>query len=776
MRKNSTTKPAFGIVLRMWESKALCLLFVLVLAVCTGCSKGDNSNKGGEDNKETTQLNAGVGGKGNGRFLESEVVLPGKTGRILTLAKLKDGSLEVVTEGKEEKSYYILKSNDQGKHWEEIPIKGVPKTHIPYAAVSPDGSVAMIPYAKKSSLEIYFVDAKRKTNQFGLQLPGNEEKNQIRQAAYDKKGTLFARDLKGSLLAVDLKKGTCKVVFDTNGIQVNYFGIVGNEMLAVHDKGIQIFNMEKKDVPESEIVLDDLIKKDKKLASSSLDSGAPMVFSEGTEDGGIVFANGNGLFHFNRGGSVTEQLVDASLTSLGSGGIVLLDLVTVDQNNFWVAANDNGEYKLLQYSYDSNAASVPNKEITVYALDESSFLRKVVNMFQKQHPDTYVKLEFGLSDDDGVTLEDALSVLSTNILADKGPDVLILDGLPVDSYIKKGILSDISDVVEEIDESDGLLPKIKESSKNNGKIYAFPVRFLLSVIEGDSETIKSAGSLSGLAERAVKLKKGSDQGVIPESKGTLTLLRDLYYADSASWMTEDNTIDKKALTDYLSSAKQIYDVDSNGKEHDFHTKMGSGTIDGVKVGTLTDSELIEGNSKMSMGTLVDFWSLQNMVSSWQLTKSDYGLLNHEKVKSYIPYLSVGVTESGNKEAAKEFLKILLGKKANNSPQNGFPSNKAAFDLLCKEKMDSKAVKDDGSISFSTEDEKNYNFNMVNLTKQQIDQFTTFVESLEKPAMDNRIILDIVLEQGDKLLLGEQNLKDTVDTILKKVNLYLAENN
>lgn len=51
-----------------------------------------------------------------------------------------------------------------------------------------------------------------------------------------------------------------------------------------------------------------------------------------------------------------------------------------------------------------------------------------------------------------------------------------------------------------------------------------------------------------------------------------------------------------------------------------------------------------------------------------------------------------------------------------------------------------------------------------------------MESLEKPAMDNRIILDIVLEQGDKLLLGEQNLKDTVDTILKKVNLYLAENN
>lgn len=763
------------------KTKWLCLLLVMALiaAISAGCSKGNGDKETaptGADNQAEGLKAEETGGNGKGRFLENEITLPEKIGRILALTKLQDGSLAVVGEEDENKSYYILKSSDYGKNWEKVPVEGIQGTHIPYAAVSPDGSAVLIHFAKKGNAEVTVVDAKGKTKTVTFRLPDKKEGNQIRQAAYDNKGNLFVRDMEGSVLKVDLAKGTCKDAFDTKGIQINYFGIAGNVMLAVHDKGMELFDTEKGNALDSESVLDDLIKKDKNLASSGTDSGAPMLFSEGTDNGSIVIVNENGIFHFNRGGSVTEQLVDASLTSLGGGSIIFQNITVLDKDNFFVAINDSGEFKLLQYSYDNNAASVPNKEITVYALDESSILRKAVTLFQKKYPDVYVKLEFGMSGDDGVTLEDALSVLSTSILAGKGPDVLILDGMPADSYIEKGILADISDVVEEVDREEGVLAGIKEGSKKDGKIYAFPARFLLSVIEGDSDTIKSGESLKELAKRAMQLKKSSGKRVIPQSKGTMTLLRDLYYADSASWMAEDNSIDEKALTDYLTYAKQIYDVDSNGKEHDSQNETGDGTTAGTKVGTLSEVEFIEGSSQMAFGTLPDFWWLQNMVSSWQLTNAGYGLLNYGKVKSYIPYLSAGVTESGNKEIAKEFVKLLLGKKAGNSVSNGFPVNKTAFGLLCSESMDSKLVKDDGSVMFSGNDGKDYSYNTINLTKQQVDQFTAFVESLHKPAMNNRVILNIVLEQGDKYLLGEQNLDNTVDAILKKVNLYLAENN
>lgn len=167
-------------------------------------------------------------------------------------------------------------------------------------------------------------------------------------------------------------------------------------------------------------------------------------------------------------------------------------------------------------------------------------------------------------------------------------------------------MADISDVIDEVDQKEGVLSGIKEGSRKDGKIYAFPARFLLSVIEGDKDTVKSGESLEGMAKRITQLKKGSKGGVIPQDKGTMTLLRDLYYADSASWMTEGNSIDEKALTDYLSCAKQIYDVDANSKEQDYLNKTGDGTVDGIKAGTLNETDLIEGSSKMAFGTLPDF--------------------------------------------------------------------------------------------------------------------------------------------------------------------------
>jgi ABC-type glycerol-3-phosphate transport system substrate-binding protein len=99
-------------------------------------------------------------------------------------------------------------------------------------------------------------------------------------------------------------------------------------------------------------------------------------------------------------------------------------------------------------------------------LQDSDTLRQAVNIFRQEYADIYVNLEIGMTDDNGVTLEDALKTLSTDILAGNGPDVLILDGMPVDSYVEKGILIDISDVVDEVKASDGLVDSIVKDSTN----------------------------------------------------------------------------------------------------------------------------------------------------------------------------------------------------------------------------------------------------------------------------------------------------------------------
>lgn len=754
---------------------ALLMMLAMVVTLVAGCSSGGTEKKktdgGGLKQGQGTEAKAG-----SGRFFENEITLPDGIDRIKSLKKLSDGSLGAVGEDSGERVYYLLQGKDFGKKWKKTKIKNLGTGYKPCAAMSPDGTAAFFDYPEDGTVKAHLVDAKGKGTAISLALPEKSKENRVLQAAYDANGRLIVRDFEGTLLEVG-DDGSCKKLFDTKGVGINYFGIAGKLLLAVHNEGIFLFDTEKQELLEEEGTLNDLIIKDKKLASVDTDSGQPMVFSEGTQENDILFANADGIFHFTRGGSVIEQLMDSTFTSFGSGDVILQDMVVFDNENIFIAGSGSEFY---YYSYDEKAASVPEQELTVYALDESSYLRKAVALFQKKNPDIHVNLEFGLSGKDGVTLEDALSVLNTNILAKKGPDVLILDGMSVDSYIEKGVLEDITNIVEEVEKEEGIFSNIIEGSKKDGKIYAMPARFLFSIVEGDKETLKAGGSLENIAKRAEELKKkDSSSNVIPGHKGTQTLLRDLYYADSATWQKEDGSLDEGRMTKFLENAKRIYNVDQSDKKEDFRdASIGDGTSSGVKTGTNDSAALINKSCKFSFGSITSFLEFQGMCSTWSQTKADYCLMNGETVKSYIPYLSAGVVAKENTEAAKLFVKFLFGKQAeadNTNESTGFPVNIAAFDVFCKEKMDDPHVKEGLSMAFGDGGgEEVYGFEYRNLTQKEVDKLTEIVKSLTQPSMTNRVIQEIVLEQGDKYLLGEQELESAVEAILQKVNLYLAE--
>ena len=159
-----------------------------------------------------------------------------------------------------------------------------------------------------------------------------------------------------------------------------------------------------------------------------------------------------------------------------------------------------------------------------------------------------------------------------------------------------------------------------------------------------------------------------------------------------------------------------------------------------------ETGLITGEWRLSFGTVAGMYEYHRMVSAGKQTKTDICLMNGDKVKTYIPYLMAGVTSGDNVDTAKEFVKTLLGKKAGMRDSDGFPVNRAAFEELCKEKMG----KTQTDIGFSGPDDKMYTIDFVSLKQE------------------------LVLEQGERYLLGEQDLDEAVNAILKKVNLYLSE--
>lgn len=735
---------------------ALLLIGALLVNLLTGCGGG----------KEDTKQDGGTG-----RFSETEITLPEGVDYMQTMAKLEDGSFELIAHNNDTNTYSILHSSDMGENWDVTPLEELGDAYISPAAIAPDGTAALFELDYLEDEDIFKVTLGLATPQgeikeTPLQLPNRDD--MIRQAAYDSQGNLFALNTQGSLLKIDLENGTCSQPFDTDGISPYYFSIAGNILCAVHDDGILLLDTTTGKALDNEDVMDDLVKNTDYANSPGYERGAPMIFAQGNDDS-ILFVNHEGIFQHVLGGSVNEQLANGEMLSLNDPAIVFLSAVMLDTNNIIVAAfTDSGDDKLLHYTYDAAASATPEKEITVYALEESTLLQQAVTVFQKNNPDVYVKLEIGMSGDDGVTAEDALKILNTNIMAGKGPDVLILDGMPLDSYIEKNILEDISDIVDEVDKQDGLFSNIKDVYRQDGKQYVMPMRFYPSIITGDAQSVAAGSSLKTLADRAEALKKQGGTKYVLSPRRTDDLLRELFCADSASWKNADGTIDTDKLKEFLTQAKRLHDVDDYSDDELPESSYWNAS-DQLYGSAETITQLM-GMTQIGFGTFIGMSQAQSLYSVQIQSKTTFGLMDTDSTKSFTPYLMAGVVSGGDTDTAKQFVKALLGKEGASDGYNGFPTNRAAYEESVQEAMDETDV----SIHSSYRDGMEADIEYISLSQEQVDTCTAMLESLTESSITDRVIQNLLLEQGEKYLDGTQDLDTTVNEIQKKINLYLSE--
>ena len=421
----------------------LVLLMTLIAGIFTGCGKNAG---GGLDGTESSGTNAdGSAGGGKGRFIESKVALPEEINSILQFKALSDGTLEVVGQDADY-SIYVAKSSDGGGNWETTPLKDISYSDV---AVAEDGTVAFLDYTENGLCPVTIVDADGSTHTFSIEMPAEDAVVSV--AAFDSNKQLIVRDTLGGLYGIDCTDGSKTVTFEIDeDTYIPYFDVVGTNCYIVTSDKVLCYDTTTGKETDELTALTEQICSDDNLVYRNTDTGLPVTFAKAENDNSIIFADYKGIFHYTTGGAVVEELVQGEQTALSNSGAIFYGVYMQDETHLFVAGNNGMEGALYSYTYDADASANLNQELNIYALQDSDTLRQAVNIFRQEYADIYVNLEIGMTDDNGVTLEDALKTLSTDILAGNGPDVLILDGMPVDSYVEKGILTDISDVVDEV--------------------------------------------------------------------------------------------------------------------------------------------------------------------------------------------------------------------------------------------------------------------------------------------------------------------------------------
>ena len=613
------------------------------------------------------------------------------------------------------------------------------------------------------------MDADGSTHTFSIEMPAEDAVVSV--AAFDSNKQLIVRDTLGGLYGIDCTDGSKTVTFEIDeDTYIPYFDVVGTNCYIVTSDKVLCYDTTTGKETDELIALTEQICSDDNLVYRNTDTGLPVTFAKAENDNSIIFADYKGIFHYTTGGAVVEELVQGEQTALSNSGAIFYGVYMQDETHLFVAGNNGMESALYSYTYDADASANLNQELNIYALQDSDTLRQAVNIFRQEYADIYVNLEIGMTDDNGVTLEDALKTLSTDILAGNGPDVLILDGMPVDSYVEKGILTDISDVVDEVKASDGLVDSIVKDSTKDGKIYAIPTRFLVSFITSDQQTVDAGKSTQALADRIETLAKDKSTTYVVQQKMAEELLLDFYNVDSKNWVKEDGSLDETKVSDYLTQVKRIYDVDDHRDIESYGNFFESGMCDGYRYGTLDSMDLFAETCKVEFGTIADVEDFQLMLSAGTTDGAVYGVLSNGGTSSYVPFLQAGVVSGGNEDAGKAFVKTLLGKEAGAS-SNGIPVNEAAL----KDQINALMGRTETSMAFNRDgSDKIYTIEYRSMTQEEADAILAQLEAVEQSALTDRTIQNLVIEQGTSYVKGEQNLEETVNEITKKVNLYLAE--
>jgi ABC-type glycerol-3-phosphate transport system substrate-binding protein len=308
-------------------------------------------------------------------------------------------------------------------------------------------------------------------------------------------------------------------------------------------------------------------------ASGTLDSYGSYEVSDDLSSAGILadsfdIVSQSGIYRYED--DALKLLANSSETAIFNPAVQVTDYLAFN-NGFYLTGLKNEITGLVPFLYcytSLNADSTPKQTLRVFTLEDSSDVRQAIALFKNEQPETKVELEIGFTGK-GVTYEDALHKLNNDILSGNAPDIMFLDDLPIKEFTNKGVLMDISDVYDELLDSQDLdlewyfynvISAFYEvdSNKSNAVCYALPTRFSFPAIFANKELtqkIEDIGSLVSVADEQAGLH--SDIPIFAGAPVADTLL-----AASYSTMFPNDEINVDEVKGFLQACQSISRINS----------------------------------------------------------------------------------------------------------------------------------------------------------------------------------------------------------------------
>ncbi len=733
---------------------AILLSAVLTIGVLSGCGRGE-AGKGKEDSVK-------------GRYIEEDIELPlqGEE-EILNISKSEDGNLILYSQAGEAQVYrYEYRDGE----WVQTALDWIAPLfegkNIYLQEIWESGDGIQVALGMGEDMSAYIVRSKDGQTGEELELPYLRQEGEygypaITNLQIDGEGNYWMNDFyQAKVIAVDPDSLEILQEFGTargfSNEQRMVIGTSKGDMAVNTEEGV--FTVYGPDQKEKES-----FKIDQEKLPWICDDGANWYLL--AEDG---------ITRVKPGNETREVIVDGSMGEMGSSLNYAAGFVTGQKEDFYALYRQEkaGTCSLVHYAYDAEALAVPENILRVFGLSENTTVQDAILSFQKSHPD--VKVEFTASGkEEGITMDD-IRTLNTELLSGNGADILLLDGLSAKTYIEKGILSDLSEIAEELlSQGSYLEPIMKNVAQKDGKVYAMPVRFSVPIIFGDENAKEAILSLDKLTAYVDAHPDESILGVAEKS-----YIRDfLFQMYQDEIIGPDGRVDQEKLAALLETETKLA-VSSKSEvfEEAEINEMGMDTMtrvfqQGMFSGAGSEAILNHPNS-ISTDRII---GITNMMIPYTVMRQ-LNLSPDTLKEFYVPTGIVGINKNTQqKELAEEFVKYLFSQEIQEKQSDdGLPVLETALDKIKDEVNAEYAQNYSIMSSWNIDGEEPIEIEAGYPTLEEVEDLIAKCHTLSRPAVQDYVIWNIYQTEADACLGGSTDAKTAAKNIAQKVDTYLAE--
>ena len=771
---------------KMTGKKLVSLLLAISILLMAGCGKQDGTEEAGgtgsgnDDGQQVTM----------GRYTEVETDLSAQIGNAAGLYKTPDGKFMIV-----DRQGDFLVSADGGASWTESTRQWITEKRagawIMDVKMDSRGTLGII-YAENGGEESGEEETMfQSTLQCVLLLPDDTvvpvdfgtaaDEESIDRFWVSEADRYFVSTMAGNIYEVQ-EDGSSELFLVTEGspqtvqFQGNLMIIDGYEF-----KAPLLYDMEKEVYVEDDVLAEFMQENYAERGFNG--AGWQNVCLFPGEEDVIYLAGRNGLHRHVIGGSAMEQIIDGRLSRLGNPQYGIVGMVFLDTGAF-LAVSDQG--KLIHFTYDPDKAAVPQETLKIYSLERNVDVSAAVSFYQIQNPDVFVEYEVGIEAAGAVTREDAVKKLNTQIMAGEGPDVLVLDGLPVDSYMEKGMLCDLTGLV------DGMGQEVYENPvhtfEQNGRIYAVPGQVRFPVMMGKGDDLSGMTGLSGLADGIERMRKDAPQKDLIGLDSGKAVMKLCALISAQEWKNGDGEMNRDAIAGFLTQTKRIYEAQMDGISAESEQRLreaGENHVqyagedwmyDLIHYGFYMDYAAGYTNAFIGMNySPGGYMELTSIRKAAGFEDTVIVPLAGEKGSVFIPETILGIhAASQKKELGEDFLKAFLGKEIQSS-LSGYAVNREAFDEAVR--LKGRETDENGGYGKACiiyEDGRELSLDLFPPTDDEIAAMRAWMETAGMAYIEDAVFEECVIEEGAEFVLGEREFDETMDVIERRIGIYMAE--